>query len=451
METATDQPPPLPAPARYRFSAVGLSLALVIIAACAVWVVTQSGRPKAAQDTPLRPNGLLNLSARYAVGVKGLMKMGGSWNPQLTEQMVGDMKSTMKAGEADALRLLLLKHWLNDSLPDANAWKQAAGEDAELTADATAFQKLMLSPADVAEEKLRELEKRHGWVTHLAEVKSLPDNDPRKQAVIKQGLTTAATALAGLLLVLMAGALGIGVWIVGLNRWRQGRIKRHLEPLSTPEGGVLIEGFALYLLLFLVLHWLWSLWRLPPLTHSLPALAAWLLGMSWPLLRGMKGAVWAQALGLHRGQGVLKEMGAGVIGWLAALPVMALSLVASTAITRYTGEVPSHPIVDFFAGSDWTRFTAVILAVVWAPVTEEIMFRGLLFPGLSARGRWLAGLLLSAFIFAVIHPQGWAGVPPIMTLAATFSLLRLWRQSLIAPMTAHAINNGSVCVVMLLM
>jgi membrane protease YdiL (CAAX protease family) len=79
------------------------------------------------------------------------------------------------------------------------------------------------------------------------------------------------------------------------------------------------------------------------------------------------------------------------------------------------------------------------------------MFRGLLFPGLSARLRWFLGLVLSAFIFAVIHPQGWAGVPPIMTLAATFSVLRLCRQSLIAPMTAHAINNGSVCVVMLLM
>jgi membrane protease YdiL (CAAX protease family) len=144
-------------------------------------------------------------------------------------------------------------------------------------------------------------------------------------------------------------------------------------------------------------------------------------------------------------------MGAGLIGWLAALPLMALSVFASTAITRYTGDVPSHPIVDYFAGSDWTRFTAVILAVVWAPITEEIMFRGLLFPGLSAKSRWLLGLVLSAFIFAVIHPQGWAGVPPIMTLAATFSLLRLWRQSLIAPMTAHAINNGSVCVVMLLM
>jgi membrane protease YdiL (CAAX protease family) len=93
----------------------------------------------------------------------------------------------------------------------------------------------------------------------------------------------------------------------------------------------------------------------------------------------------------------------------------------------------------------------VFLAVIWAPVSEELMFRGLLFPGLSAWLRWVIGILTSAFIFAVIHPQGWAGVPAIMALAAGFSLLRMWRQSLIAPMTAHALNNGLVCLMVLLL
>ena len=79
------------------------------------------------------------------------------------------------------------------------------------------------------------------------------------------------------------------------------------------------------------------------------------------------------------------------------------------------------------------------------------MFRGLLFPGLAAWWRWLPGALLSAFVFAVIHPQGWAGVPSIMALACTFSFLRLWRKSLIAPMTAHALNNGMMCMAMILM
>jgi membrane protease YdiL (CAAX protease family) len=51
----------------------------------------------------------------------------------------------------------------------------------------------------------------------------------------------------------------------------------------------------------------------------------------------------------------------------------------------------------------------------------------------------------------VIHPQGWAGVPAIMVLASTFSLLRMWRQSLIAPITAHALNNDLISLLMLLL
>ena len=56
---------------------------------------------------------------------------------------------------------------------------------------------------------------------------------------------------------------------------------------------------------------------------------------------------------------------------------------------------------------------------------------------------------MGAFIFAVIHPQGWAGVPPIMALALTLSALRLTRGSLIAPMTAHALNNGLVTLLLI--
>ncbi|MCP5560109.1 MAG: CPBP family intramembrane metalloprotease [Verrucomicrobiaceae bacterium] len=165
----------------------------------------------------------------------------------------------------------------------------------------------------------------------------------------------------------------------------------------------------------------------------------------------MTRTLWSDSLGLHLGAGVLSEAGAGLLGWLAGLPLMILGMIAASWIIKYTGEYPSHPIIEVFAGNGWAKLGAVVLAVVWAPISEEIMFRGLLFPGLSAWLRWLLGALSGAFIFAVIHPQGWAGVPAIMALAGVFSLLRMWRQSLIAPMTAHALNNGIMCAMMLMM
>lgn len=72
----------------------------------------------------------------------------------------------------------------------------------------------------------------------------------------------------------------------------------------------------------------------------------------------------------------------------------------------------------------------------------------MLLPGLSPWLGRLAALIVTAFLFAAIHPQGIAGIPPIMALATTLGTLRLWRGSLIAPMTVHAINNGIACIAM---
>ena len=128
--------------------------------------------------------------------------------------------------------------------------------------------------------------------------------------------------------------------------------------------------------------------------------------------------------------------------------VFGLAAMLSLMIANKTGLNPTHPIVDELAQPGWGRWGIVALAVIWAPLTEETMFRGLLFPGLSSMSRWWAGAIVSAFVFAVIHPQGWAGVPPIMAIALTMSSLRLVRGSIIAPMTAHAVNNGLVSLLM---
>ena len=73
-----------------------------------------------------------------------------------------------------------------------------------------------------------------------------------------------------------------------------------------------------------------------------------------------------------------------------------------------------------------------VLASVAAPVVEEIMFRGVLYRHLREAsggwGRWLSVLvsvLLSSFVFAVIHPQGWVGVPVLIVFAGRICFLFL--------------------------
>jgi membrane protease YdiL (CAAX protease family) len=52
-----------------------------------------------------------------------------------------------------------------------------------------------------------------------------------------------------------------------------------------------------------------------------------------------------------------------------------------------------------------------------------------------------------AFVFAALHPQGWTAIPVLMSIAVVLGILREWRGSSIASMTAHALNNAAVTLV----
>lgn len=451
MESAAS-PPPLPNAMNYRYSKLGLVLALLVIAACAVFVVQEQTMEREEPTSEVWPNRMLELLARYSVGTQAMLQSAGQSTAELNDAMLRDV-GTLSRSDEDALRVLLLKSWMADQPPAEAKMAVLAQKNEGLKVDVEMLRRLSSLQGLAADEDWQRFFKRHGWMAELARAQALDTKNPARQAVVQQGMGTAMVLIAGMMLGMLAAVGGLVLMFWGLRRWRGGKLRLTLARRSRAHGGVLIEGFAIYLLLFLLIPWLmrqlpvsWPHWA-----AYVPALAALILGMLWPLLRGMQRPLWRETLGLHRGQGFFKEMGAGVLGWLAALPLLVLGMIAASWITKLTGQFPSHPIVEVFAGNGWAKLGAIVLAVVWAPVSEELMFRGLLFPGLSAWLRWLLGMLLAAFVFAVIHPQGWAGVPAIMALAATFSFLRMWRHSLIAPMTAHALNNGIMCAMMLLL
>ena len=109
----------------------------------------------------------------------------------------------------------------------------------------------------------------------------------------------------------------------------------------------------------------------------------------------------------------------------------------------------AHPIVHWIAdGDSQTVIMVLVIAVVAAPLIEELMFRGLLYRHLrDLTARWRIAIsvafscLANALIFAIIHPQGWLAVAPLAALATGCCILREWRGSLIAPITLHFTNN----------
>ncbi len=446
-------PPPLPVSKpgfSPRCSLLGAVLAVAVIAACVVFVVRTHASHRKGEGAGEHPNRMLELMARYVVGVKELMRATQQPDGGLMEVVAQDITKYSLTDE-DALRLMILKGWLKGAWPAEDALDAVAAKNAGLRADVETLRQMKAGHGEAPAEAWKKLRQRHGWLAELARAQT--GDDKAKQTVAEQGLQTAAVLFAVSLLGMLAAVAGLGVLIWGIVRWQGGKLRLTLALRSRGEGGVLLEGFAIYLALFLLVPWLLRqmFTSLPYGAAYGPALVVLVIGMMWPRVRGMQRAEWREALGLHRGQGWWREMGVGILVWLASLPLLVVGMIAASWIIKVTGEFPSHPIVDVFAGSGWAKFAAILLAVVWAPVSEEIMFRGLLFPGLSAWLRSLLGALLGAFVFAAVHPQSWAGVPAIMALACSFSFLRLWRRSLIAPMTAHALNNGIMCVVMLIL
>lgn len=104
-------------------------------------------------------------------------------------------------------------------------------------------------------------------------------------------------------------------------------------------------------------------------------------------------------------------------------------------------------------GSETTKeltkmgYLGVFLAVIVAPITEEIIFRGILYKILENSNK-LFYILTSAFTFGIMHYQFTNNimsdiVPVIVTFGhgVIFSLLYLYKKDIYLPIASHALYN----------
>jgi membrane protease YdiL (CAAX protease family) len=284
-------------------------------------------------------------------------------------------------------------------------------------------------------------------------------------AVLVIVLVVAAAAVSGLVLFIVAAAMLGGRRVTIAMPSMRPAVWAGALPSARAS---LLEAFVLFLGLFVVASLLAEVGRLAT-GIDLTFVFAWLLTpiALWPLSRGLTWPGLRAAMGWTGGRGVLREMGAGVVGHLAGLPIVGLGLAVSFVIVAITGADASHPIVNDATGSPWRLAGLFLMTTVWAPLVEESMFRGALYAHLrsvprraadpatgamTARGMpALASGLVTGLVFAAIHPQGFAGVPVLAALGLNFCLIREWRGSIIAPMTAHAVHNGLITAVLVVL
>jgi membrane protease YdiL (CAAX protease family) len=294
------------------------------------------------------------------------------------------------------------------------------------------------------------------WVHDGAELAATASSLPETQDTAELPNAGRGLVLMGFLLV---AALGVPPFLGALRRIRTGRWQ---TALAEPDArhGYYLEAVALWLILGIPLSAVYakvSAWT--PVSPWSAEILLQALGASvllWPLWRGVTWAMLCADLGLHKGDGVLRELGAGIIGYMAKLPltltaVLATVLLTDLAVGESSPTVPVHPALLAWSIAGRERWAIAVLAIVSAPLVEEVVFRGLLFRyarSSSVRFSQLARVIPSALMtgaaFAVLHPQGVLAIPALLAEGFAFAMIRDWRGSLIAPVVAHSLQNGLI-------
>ena len=136
-------------------------------------------------------------------------------------------------------------------------------------------------------------------------------------------------------------------------------------------------------------------------------------------------------------RGVGFEIQPGDFGYIAlglVLQIAMAVLVAPLAELLFPDGQPAQEVADAIANADSTMLVVgfIVAAVILAPVTEELMFRGVLLQALEPRGKRLA-LMVSALVFSLVHLLGvdytlfWQSaaviIPPIFLLGLVLGWL----------------------------
>ncbi len=312
------------------------------------------------------------------------------------------------------------------------------------------------------------LKDKLGWSGELALLPESGPDQPARELLLDQAKLTSIKILVAAVSVILMGGFGVlsGMFLLVLLLAK----KLNLHFVSQKKhGGVYLETFALFLLSFLALQFIAGIFGLPAALVPF-AMLSLVAVIVWPVIRGVSVSDMLDDVGL-RVKNPFKEIFAGLVGYLAATPFLAMAIIFVGIVMLISTQMeggnelspptgPSHPIQEEIAESNSVMPILGILftACVVAPILEEIMFRGLLYRYLREFShRWAFwgsvafSCIVNALLFAMIHPQGLLGIPMLATLAVSFSLAREWRDSLIAPMVMHAINNFLVTGMLLIM
>jgi membrane protease YdiL (CAAX protease family) len=412
---------------------------------------------KAHEINKVRISPVINILGRYGIGIKSLNRAEKqAENPEnLNLQIIQDArklavkpidKICLAPFIAELISTVAAREYirglkLNEKLPD------------NLSHDLIQFEKIYTEGTDfLAPAEQKDLITRYNWAGKIALSHGLSDDTPERASLLKEAENTFLQFLFLITFFFTALFLGCILMIVSIKNLVQKQTilsfsRAKIEKYSEKK----YQLMEMMVLFFLIKQGM-------EIFDNLPQVITWLIYflilpslLFWPRIRGMNFQELTYFLGWHKGKGVIKEVLAGITGYLTGLPLIITGILITVQLVQQTGIYPVHPIIYEFSNADLTKTAELLfLACILAPVLEESLFRGAFYSYLRLNNSIILSAAVTGLIFAAIHPQGLIAIPALTCIGIVFSLIREWRDSLIASISAHALNNFTITIILIL-
>jgi membrane protease YdiL (CAAX protease family) len=140
------------------------------------------------------------------------------------------------------------------------------------------------------------------------------------------------------------------------------------------------------------------------------------------------------------------------VGFWTSAGIAILLLAAGLVFTQFAGGEPTE-LDKLTRSSAATRITIALLAAVTAPLVEELVYRGLLYPALQRTMGKVWAVVLVSLLFTLPHvPQYYnnlAVITVILVLSVTLTLVRAWTGRLLPCFIIHLVFNGIQSIIMI--
>jgi hypothetical protein len=144
----------------------------------------------------------------------------------------------------------------------------------------------------------------------------------------------------------------------------------------------------------------------------------------------------------------------GVVADIVMCVGITLGLYAVGIALFYIFGEQETDLVRMLNSSKAARYGIVAMAVLTAPLVEEVVYRGILYPALQRRIGMLWGVVGVMFVFALIHvPQyypSFSAISAIGVLSLTLTLVRAYSGRLLPCVIIHTLFNSLSSIAILL-